>query len=164
MSRNHDGHREKPPRRRRNAMIEGHRGVKTASPSHFLPPPGRNLSEKEREDRENRAESKSRRTGCERRREDDKNRSFSREREREGDGRTSSRRCSTEKRGEDGRVAREGGMSQPSSVCGRRERERERKRGGGHACTRERWEKVRGLPEKRWRKGGNKRRSRMSGN
>lgn len=63
-------------------MIEGHRGVKTASPSHFLPPPGRNLSEKER-DRENRAESKSRRTGCERRREDDKNRSFSRERERE---------------------------------------------------------------------------------
>lgn len=108
-------------------MIEGHRGVKTASPSHFLPPPGRNLSEKER-DRENRAESKSRRTGCERRREDDKNRSFSREREREGDGRTSSRRCSTEKRGEDGRVAREGGMSQPSSVCGRREREREKAR------------------------------------
>lgn len=44
------------------------------------------------------------------------------------------------------------------------QRERERKRGGGHACTRERWEKVRGLPEKRWRKGGNKRRSRMSGN
>lgn len=29
-------------------MIEGHRGVKTASPSHFLPPPGRNLSERER--------------------------------------------------------------------------------------------------------------------
>lgn len=24
--------------KRRNAMIEGHRGVKTASPSHFLPP------------------------------------------------------------------------------------------------------------------------------
>lgn len=55
-------------------------------------------------------------------------RSREREREREGDGRTSSRRCSTEKRGEDGRVAREGGMSQPSSVCGRREREREKAR------------------------------------
>lgn len=92
----------------------------------FSLPQGETFQRKrEREDRENRAESKSRRTGCERRREDDKNRSFSSEREREGDGRTSSRRCSTEKRGEDGRVAREGGMSQPSSVCGRRERERE---------------------------------------
>ena len=116
-------------------MIEGHRGVKTASPSFSLPL--ETFRRRERK-RENRAESKSR--VWKREEEDDKNRSFSREREKEGQVAGGVRQKSEEKT--EGWREKEAWVSPPRSVAAERD----------HACIKERERRLGGCR----RKGGEK--------